>query len=169
MTELSNAVTVLIARMESHPEDFEPRNKFANVADALYGMLGLVQDIPRSAYWFLTDADKEALTEAWKKYHRTAMDKEVMTKIFDEDYYKRQEEAKLYEQQMKQQMYQQQAAMNVYPYAQNSTQGMAIQGSGGHTGLTVSSNGAVNMANTLSLGGETIDSSLIKKLKALVK
>jgi len=25
MTELSNAVTVLIARMESHPEDFEMR------------------------------------------------------------------------------------------------------------------------------------------------
>jgi len=111
MTELSNAVTVLIARMESHPEDFAVGGKFTGVADALYGMLGLVQDIPRSSYWFLTDADKEALTEAWKKYHRTAMDKEVMTKIFDEDYYKRQEEAKLYEQQMKQQMYQQKAAM----------------------------------------------------------
>ena len=90
MTELSNAVTVLIARMESHPEDFNVYNgelynktKFGDVAGALYGLVGM--DAGKAgAYWFLTDADKEALIEAWKKYHRTAMEKEVMGKIFDD-------------------------------------------------------------------------------------
>jgi hypothetical protein len=90
MTELSNAVTVLIARMESHPEDFSLYNgglysnvKFGETAKALYGLVGMDKDAA-GAYWFLTDADKEALIEAWKKYHRTAMEKEVMEKIFDD-------------------------------------------------------------------------------------
>jgi hypothetical protein len=87
MTELSNAVTVLIARMESHPDDFSlytPRRaKFAGVAEGLYGLAGMDKE-KAGAYWFLTDADKEALLEAWKKYHRTAMDKEIMEAIFDD-------------------------------------------------------------------------------------
>lgn len=87
MTELSNAVTVLIARMESHPEDFNTvrlgRAKFRSVAEALYGLVGMDKERAGS-YWFLTDADKEALVEAWKKYHRTEMEKEVMETIFDD-------------------------------------------------------------------------------------
>jgi len=112
MTELSNVVTVLIARMESHPEDFDTRGlghvKFRGVADALDCLAGLT-GMDKSAgnvYWFLTDTDKEALIEAWKKYHRTAMEKEVMELVFDEDYYERKEKERLYEEQMKQQMYQ---------------------------------------------------------------
>ena len=97
MTELSNAVTVLIARMESHPEDFNTvgfgRVKFRNEADALYGLAGLDKERAGS-YWFLTDADKEALIEAWKKYHRTAMEKEVMEKIFDDGAEEREAEAR---------------------------------------------------------------------------
>lgn len=103
MSELSNAVTVLIARMESHPEDFSlytpHRAKFAGTAEALYGMVGM-DPAKAGAYWFLTDADKEALIEAWKKYHRTAMEKEVMEKIFDDGEGER-ESAKV-EMQMKQ-------------------------------------------------------------------
>lgn len=90
MSELSNAVTVLIARMESHPEDFDlyngelySRAKFGETAGALYGLAGLDEE-KKNAYWFLSDADKEALIEAWKKYHRTRMEKEVMEKIFDD-------------------------------------------------------------------------------------
>lgn len=87
MSELSNAVTVLIARMESHPEDFDTVRlgpvKFRDVADALYGLAGMDKDRSGS-YWFLTDADKQALIEAWKKYHRTAMEKDVMERIFDD-------------------------------------------------------------------------------------
>jgi hypothetical protein len=160
MSELSNAVTVLIARMESHPEDFAVGGKFTGVADALYGMLGLVQDIPRSSYWFLTDADKEALTEAWKKYHRTAMDKEIMEAIFDDGEGARElEKVQMELQRAKQRAMMQNSALqgSSYSYGQNAmnaAQGMAI-----HSG----------MANTLSLGKEVIDESLITKLKALIK
>jgi hypothetical protein len=87
MTELSNAVTVLIARMESHPEDFNTTGlgnpKFRDVADALYGLAGLDKERAGS-YWFLSDADKQALIEAWKKYHRAEMEKEIMSAIFDD-------------------------------------------------------------------------------------
>jgi 3-methyladenine DNA glycosylase Tag len=90
MSELSNAVTVLIARMESHPEDFDVYNgerfskaKFSGTAEALYGLVGM-DPAKAGAYWFLTDADKEALIEAWKKYHRTRMEKDVMETIFDD-------------------------------------------------------------------------------------
>lgn len=140
MSELSNAVTVLIARMESHPEDFDLRTgglysstKFGDVAGALYGLVGM--DAGKAgAYWFLSDADKEALIEAWKKYHRTAMEKEVMGKIFDDGSEERDRKA-AYISGMKASMQQQvQAAQNLYP-AQNSAQGMAIQGSSYNGGL----------------------------------
>jgi hypothetical protein len=62
------------------------------------------------AFWFLSEADKEALIEAWKKFHRARMEKEIMEKVFDEDYYERKEKERLYEEQMKQQMYQQRMA-----------------------------------------------------------
>lgn len=100
MTELSNAVTVLIARMESHPEDFGVVNgaigrpKFNDVANALYGLVGMDKEMS-GAYWFLTDADKEALIEAWKKLHRTCMEKEVMEKIFDDGEGEREAEARM--------------------------------------------------------------------------
>lgn len=105
MTELSNAVTVLIARMETHPEDFEYGNKFGDFAEAMWDLVGADDGI-KVPLWFLSDADKQALRDAWAKLHYGKWEKDIMEKVFDEDYYKRQEEAKLYEQQMKQQMYQ---------------------------------------------------------------
>ena len=110
MTELSNAVTVLIARMETHPEDFEYGNKFGDFADAMWGLV-CVDDKVKAPLWFLSDADKQALIEAWAKIHYGRWEKEIMEKVFDEDFYKRRDEAKLYEQQMKQQMYQQRMAV----------------------------------------------------------
>ena len=166
--ELSNAVTVLIARMESHPEDFEVGHKFAGVADLLYGVLGLNEE-KKHAYWFLTDADKEALIEAWKKYHRTRMEKQTMEAIFDDGAEEREREMERVK--MRQQMYQaQQAARSsrIHPM-QNAIQGGNYNGGLLGQGMTVHSNGAVEMTNTLSLGGETLDSSILKKLKDLVK
>jgi len=142
--ELSNAVTVLIARMESHPEDFSLYDgglysnvKFGETAKALYGLVGLNEDAA-GAYWFLTDADKEALIEAWKKYHRTAMEKEVMEKIFDDGEGER-ELAKvnqqLYQAQQRamiqNQIYQQQAHMPQPVSALNSAQGSSNYYNGG--------------------------------------
>ena len=103
MTELSNAVTVLIARMETHPEDFKhtglSRPKFADLAEYLTMLASGVpkgqkdyESSIRQAYWFLTDADKKALVEAFKKMHYTDFEKGVMKRVFDEEYYERQEE-----------------------------------------------------------------------------
>ena len=175
MTELSNAVTVLIARMESHPEDFEMygmnKAKFADTAEALYELAGVTDGRGKaSAYWFLSDADKEALLEAWKKFHCVRMEKRVMEAIFDDGAEEREREMERLK--MKQQMYQaQQAAMtqgslihpmqNSYPYTVNSNaaQGMAIQGS---------SRTAIN-ASSFTIGKEVIDESLITKLKKWVE
>lgn len=140
MSELSNAVTVLIARMESHPEDFElyttRRGKFSGTAESLYGLAGLDAEKAK-AFWFLTDADKEALIEAWKKYHRTAMEKEVMEKIFDDgegerERVKQQQRAHINAQMARIGAAQQlqpgqiqhisQSAQNSYPYVANSAQ-----------------------------------------------
>ena len=111
MTELSNAVTVLIARMESHPEDFKlygmNRARFGETARALYGLVGM-DEAKAGAYWFLTDADKEALTEAWKKYHRAEMEKEVMETIFDDGAEERERE--MVRMKLQQQVYQNQIA-----------------------------------------------------------
>jgi hypothetical protein len=175
MTELSNAVTVLIARMESHPEDFETYGKarFSMMANGLMGLVGVDKE-HHAAFWFLSDADRQALAEAWKKFHYAKWEKHIMETIFDDGAEEREREMERVK--MKQQMYQaQQAAMssrihpmqNSYPYTAN----VGLLGSGGNAaqGLTVHSNGAVQMSNTLSLGGETIDSSILKKLKDLVK
>ena len=154
MTELSNTVTVLIARMESHPEDFDVYNgelynkaKFGETAGALYGLAGLDEG-KRYAYWFLNDADKEALLEAWKKYHRARMEKEVMGKIFDDGAEEREREMERVK--MKQQMYQAQQkalmAQNAYPYSTLlGAQGAAILTGGNaaqnSTGITTDSGG----------------------------
>lgn len=97
MAELSNAVTVLIARMESHPEDFDTwspsgRPKFSGTAHSLYGLAGLDAE-KAGAFWFLNDADKEALIAAWKKYHLTKFEKDVMETIFDDGSAEREREA----------------------------------------------------------------------------
>jgi len=112
MTELSNAVTVLIARMESHPEDFAvddgelySKSKFGDMVNGLYA-LSEVDTSLKNAFWYLNDADKQALADAWKKYHYTKFEKRVMEKIFDDGAEERER------MQMKQQMYQaQQRAM----------------------------------------------------------
>jgi hypothetical protein len=130
MTELSNTVTVLIARMESHPEDFElhgkHRAKFAGTAESLYGLCGMDKE-RADAFWFLNDADKQALIDAWKQFHCKQHEKEVLNAIFDESYYERQQEQEREMVRMKQQMYQaqaNQAAMSsrIHPL-QNAIQG----------------------------------------------
>jgi len=113
MTELSNAVTVLIARMETHPEDFElygkHRAKFAGTAESLYGLCGMDKE-KANAFWFLSETDKQALIEAWKKFHCKQHEKEVMEMIFDEGYYERMDAIEAQKRQYEQQMYQQRMA-----------------------------------------------------------
>ena len=143
MAELSNAVTVLIARMESHPEDFElyttRRGKFSGTAESLYGLAGLRED-KHQAFWFLPDADKEALIAAWKKYHLTKFEKDVMETIFDDgegerelakanqQLYQAQQRAMIQNAMMNSQMPQPVSALNA---AQNSTGNAGLLGSAG--------------------------------------
>lgn len=178
MTELSNAVTVLIARMESHPEDFAvddgelySKSKFGEMVNGLYALTE-VDSSTKNAFWYLNDADKQALGDAWKKYHYTKFEKRVMEKIFDDGAEEREALAQQMQAKVRAQL--QNSMQNSmlqgssYPYQANAAQGMTTWNNA-HAGITVQSNGAVSMANTLSLGGETIDSSLLKKLKDLVK
>lgn len=137
MAELSNAVTVLIARMESHPEDFEiytggSRPKFAGTAESLYGLAGL-DEAKAGAFWFLPDAYKEALIEAWKKYHCTRFEKDVMETIFDDGEAEREAEElkrKMQHQMhvMQQRAYQQQAQMPQPVTALNNASSLAGSG-----------------------------------------
>jgi len=111
--ELSNAATVLIARMKSHPEDFKhtglQRPKFADLAEYLTMLACAVPkhkdyEPARQAYWFLTEADKKALVEAFKKMHYDDFEKSVMDRVFDENYYERQEEQARHHRAMQNQM-----------------------------------------------------------------
>jgi len=145
MAELSNAVTVLIARMESHPEDFDhsatTSPKFGFLADYLTKLAGGGDSIrhrhPNSfieePFWFLTDADKEALIAAWRKYHYVKFEAGTMKKIFDDGEAEREVEElkrKMQHQMhvMQQQAYQQQAQMPQPVTALNNASSLAGSG-----------------------------------------
>lgn len=183
MTELSNAVTVLIARMESHPEDFEMygmnKAKFADTAEALYELAGVTEGKGRaSAYWFLSTADKEALLEAWKKFHCIRMEKRVMEAIFDDGEAERERE--LERAKMRQQMYQTQRTAMAQGSLIHPTQNSALQGSSypytvsaqqaqGMALFNNASNSTAINASSFTIGKEVIDESLITKLKKWVE
>jgi hypothetical protein len=187
MNELSNAVTVLIARMESHPEDFAvddgelySKSKFGDMVNGLYA-LSEVDTSLKNAFWYLNDADKEALADAWKKYHYAKFEKRVMEKIFDDGSEEREREMERVK--MKQQMYQaQQRAMiqnsalqgSSYPYTVGAQQGLL--GLGGNAaqnsllGSMANTNSSTAIrANSFTVGKEVVDESLITKLKKWVE
>lgn len=158
MSELSNAVTVLIARMESHPEDFDmgaiDAPRFGHLAPYLTKLAGGGDELGHrhahsyveEPFWFLSEADKQALAEAWKKYHYKTFEKRTMEKVFDEDYYTRQEELRVHTQAMKQQMMQSQISAQqtaiagrgqITPLHHNAAQSgyQGLLGSAGNAGL----------------------------------
>ena len=143
MSELSNAVTVLIARMETHPEDFEYGKKFGSFAEAMWGLVGADDEI-KAPLWFLSDADKEALRDAWAKVHYSRWEKDIMEKVFDEGYYERMDaietQKRQYEQQMRQaRMAAQQTALagrgQITPMHNNANQGLLGQAGTAFQGL----------------------------------
>jgi hypothetical protein len=187
MTELSNAVTVLIARMESHPEDFAvddgelySKSKFGDMVNGLYA-LSEVDTSLKNAFWYLNDADKQALADAWKKYHYAKFEKRVMEKIFDDGAEEREREMERIK--MKQQMYQaQQRAMmqnsalqgSSYPYSTLlGAQGAAILTGGNAAqnmlGMANTNSSTMVRANSFTIGNEVVDESLITKLKKWVE
>jgi len=84
--ELSNVAKVLISRMETHPEDFELGGRFFEYANSLYGLHGLpFGSEGNHKLWALSDADREALKVAWRKWVYTRMENSVLTKVFMEE------------------------------------------------------------------------------------
>ena len=84
--ELSNVAKVLISRMETHPEDFEFGGRFFEYANSLYGLHGLPSGSEGNhKLWVLSDADREALKVAWRKWVYTRMENSVLTKVFMEE------------------------------------------------------------------------------------
>jgi|GEM_PF-4928069 len=84
--ELSNVAKVLISRMETHPEDFELGGRFFEYANSLYGLHGLPSGSEGNhKLWALSDADREALKVAWRKWVYTRMENAVLTKVFMEE------------------------------------------------------------------------------------
>jgi len=84
--ELSSVAKVLISRMETHPEDFELGGRFFEYANSLYGLHGLpFGSEGNHKLWALSDADREALKIAWRKWVYTRMENAVLTKVFMEE------------------------------------------------------------------------------------
>jgi hypothetical protein len=168
--------------MESHPEDFEmsegelySRSKFGDVVHGLYALTE-VDSSTKNAFWYLNDADKQALVEAWKKYHYTRFEKKVMEKIFDDGAEEREREmqkAKISMMQAQQRAMVQNTLLqgSSYPYAVNTSAGLL--GSGGNAaqnmlGMATNSSTTVR-ANSFTVGNEVVDESLITKLKKWVE
>ena len=177
MSEVSSVVATLVARMETNPEDFEYEGKFYHLQEGLYGLTGLRDDKSYS-YWFLNDADKQALIAGWKQWHFKNFEKATYETLFDDKFEERKREKELHEAQMqamKQRVYQQQMAaqnqmaQSSYPYAVNTNAGLSTLAGNAAQGLTVHSNGSVQMSNTLQIGKEMIDESLITKLKKWIE
>jgi len=163
MSEMNEGVKIIVARMETNPEDFFTVHKE-------YSPWRWIFD--ESVREVMTESEKAALYEGIKKVRRlmithraieTVMPKESVTDSETQNW----GSSPMLGQQQKQnavlKSQMQQAAMlqsQPNPYI-NSYQNV---GSGG-TGAISTSTGT----GTLSVGGETIDSSMLKKLKNLIK
>ena len=88
MKDMNEGVAILLARMESNPEDFEytglERGRFYEVSDTLKKRLS--SDAPKWD-WFsaLTAEEVEALTAAYIEMKRKNFTKDVMAKLLVEE------------------------------------------------------------------------------------
>lgn len=83
MTDAFTAVDVLVARMESNPEDFIHGGKFTPVADAVYEMiLNYPNSAPKSKLqWMLTEQEQARLMAAYRNLARMQFQQEVFAKL----------------------------------------------------------------------------------------
>ena len=163
MSEMNEGVKIILARMETNPEDFFTVHKE-------YSPWRWIFD--ENVREVMTESEKAALYEGIKKVRRlmithraieTVMPKESVTDSETQNW----GSSPMLGQQQKQnavlKSQMQQAAMlqsQPNPYI-NSYQNV---GSGGTSAISTSTG-----TGTLSVGGETIDSSMLKKLKNLIK
>ena len=167
MSEMNEGVKIILARMETNPEDFFTVHKE-------YSPWRWIFD--ENVREVMTESEKAALYESLKKVRRlmithraieTVMPKETVTESEMQNWGsspmlgQQQKQNAVLKSQMQQaatqQMRDQQAAM-----LQSQPNPYQNIGSGGTSAISTST-------GTLSVGGETIDSSMLKNLKNLVK
>ena len=173
MSEMNEGVKIILARMETNPEDFFTVHKEYNPWRWIF------DDSVREV---MTEPEKAALFEGIKKVRRLMITHRALETVMPKDEgdippppwglakqgasnisLTAQEQRMKMQQAATQQMQSQQNALlqsQPNPY-QNAYQNV---GSGGTSTMSTSTG-----TGTLSVGGETIDSSILKKLKNLVK
>lgn len=77
------AVEVLIARMETNPDEFLRGGRLGYVADAIYEA-ALSPKLESERLWFLKDAEKIKLIAAYREYCRARFQEELFVKLFEE-------------------------------------------------------------------------------------
>jgi hypothetical protein len=168
MDEPHAVVKLLVARMESHPEEFKRYG--ATYGDRWHS---IVSDITE---WG-NEADKAAMGAALRDIRLGEAHEDMMDELCNGPERRRQqeEEAK-YEQQLIMQkamaqtlqQQQQQIAQKYAAQTQSFTPGLRGKSVTG-TWIDDTYANTVNTANALQLGGETLNESILKKLKGLLK
>ena len=164
MSELNEGVKIILARMETNPEDFFTVHKEYNPWRWIFD---------ENVREVMTESEKAALYEGIKKVRRlmithraieTVMPKETVTESETQNW----GSSPMLGQQQQQNVIakMQQAAMLQNNVLQNPYQNSLSIGSGGNMGIGVT---ASTGTGTLSVGGETLDSGMLKKLKNLIK
>lgn len=106
--EFCAGVRILVERMQTNPEDFgeddtdlanmriRKQFKFSQIARRLENVITGHRKDETLANWpewhYLTQAEQDALIEAFKNMRRTEFDKRIMERVFDDKFYERQEE-----------------------------------------------------------------------------
>lgn len=165
--EPHDVVKLMVARMESHPEEF--------LGTARYG--GRWTDVLNTITTYGIEADKKAIAKATRDLFLGEAHKEALDELLNgEERRAEAEREKLEIQRIRMQSLQQQMAAQKYGQAQQQySQGaLSSQLAGvsptdftpGLRGTSLTSIGnAINTANALQLGNEKLDESILKKLK----
>jgi len=103
MTEFCAGVKILLERMKSNPEDFEMldfnaatfksiEGRFYDFAKSLAKVISCDddKDISWQEWRYFTEEERQALVAGFKEMKRTKFDKEIMERVFDDQYIKRQ-------------------------------------------------------------------------------
>ena len=105
MSEFCAGVKILLERMKSNPEDFEMvefdmatdqgvQGRFYKFAQSMDDMVIGRQDKnrPWRDWQYFTKEERQALLDGFKEMKRAKFDKEIMERVFDEQYIERQKE-----------------------------------------------------------------------------
>lgn len=105
MSEFCAGVKILLERMKSNPEDFEMveydmatdqgiQGRFYKFAVSMEQMIlgGEDKERPWEDWQYFTKEERQALIDGFKEMKRAKFDKEIMERVFDEQYIERQKE-----------------------------------------------------------------------------